>query len=105
MMSKTKTFILLLLAAAVISTMVAYNIWERGKLPEVPEQPEAERGTIGAIVYNEENPTALINNKVVHEGDSIQGVKVVKIHRNEIEFDKNGKRWTQRLHAKPDPAW
>jgi hypothetical protein len=48
------------------------------------------------ILYSEDNPTAIIGGKIVKEGDIINGMKVVKIHRDRVEFEKDGKKWTQR---------
>lgn len=62
-------------------------------------------GTVTAILYSNEDPCALINHNLVHEGDITNGVKVVKIYKCEVEFEKNGKRWTQKVLANPSPAW
>jgi hypothetical protein len=35
----------------------------------------------------------------------IYGATVVKIHRREVEFEKNGKGWKQRVRQRPNPAW
>ncbi|MFZ0033595.1 MAG: hypothetical protein WAK60_01225 [Sedimentisphaerales bacterium] len=48
------------------------------------------------IVYSEDNPSAIIGGKIAKEGDIINGMKVVKIHRDGVEFEKDGKKWTQR---------
>jgi len=51
-------------------------------------------GAVKAIV-NSDRPCALIENRIVHEGDTINGIKVVKIEKGRVHFEKNGKRWTQ----------
>lgn len=38
--------------------------------------------------------------KLVREGDIIDGDTVVKIHENEIEFEKDGKRWTRNVDGR-----
>ncbi|MGA1980772.1 MAG: hypothetical protein ABSG99_09485 [Sedimentisphaerales bacterium] len=48
------------------------------------------------ILYSEDKPSALIGDAIVTEGDIIDGVKVVKIHRDSVEFEKDGEKWTQR---------
>jgi hypothetical protein len=47
------------------------------------------------ILYSEDNPSAIIGGAIVKEGDMIGDVKVVKIRRNIVEFEKNGEKWTQ----------
>ena len=47
------------------------------------------------ILYSEDNPSAIIGGAIVKEGDMIGDVKVVKIRKNIVEFEKNGKKWTQ----------
>jgi len=63
------------------------------------------KGLIRGIVSGEDGFTALIDNQAVREGDSIYGVTVVKIHQDKVEFEKNGKRWTQELNETPGPQW
>ena len=61
-------------------------------------------------------PWAVIRGQVVREGETIDGIKVVKIHplknnaegiRTEpkVEFEKDGKRWTQEEEEPPAPEW
>lgn len=48
------------------------------------------------ILYSEDNSSAMVGNKIVKEGDIIDGIKVVKISKDTVEFEKDGQRWTQR---------
>ena len=48
------------------------------------------------ILYSEDNPLAIIDGKIVKEGAIIDGIKVVKIHKDRVEFEKDGEKWTQR---------
>lgn len=50
---------------------------------------------ITGILYSEDNPSAIIGGAIVREGDMINDVKVVKIHKNSVEFEKNGEKWTR----------
>ena len=50
---------------------------------------------ITGILYSEDNPSAIIGGAIVKEGDMIDDVKVVKIRKNIVEFEKNGEKWTQ----------
>jgi hypothetical protein len=62
-------------------------------------------GVITGIIYAEEKSSATINGKVVHEAETIDGVKVVKIYRDKVEFEENKNRWTQRVRQQPNHAW
>jgi hypothetical protein len=62
-------------------------------------------GVITGIIYAEEKSSATINGKIVHEGDTIDGVKVVKIYKDKVEFEENKNSWTQRVRQQPNHAW
>lgn len=62
-------------------------------------------GIVVGIVFSKANPSAVIADSIVREGNTIHGVKVVKIYRDRIEFEKNGKNWTQQVGDSPNPAW
>lgn len=94
--SKIKTLILLqlLVTAAVIVVFLGYYLLTK-----------AEPGTVTGILYTQESPSAVIDGRVVREGDTIQGVTVLKIHKAEVEFHRNYKVWKQRVGQRPNPAW
>jgi hypothetical protein len=52
---------------------------------------------VNGIVYSEDNPTALIGHRIVHEGDVVDDVSVIKVHKDRVEFAQNGRRWTQAV--------
>jgi len=49
---------------------------------------------VSGILYSEDKPSAVIDNQVVYEGDAFNGIKVVRIYKDRVECEKNGKRWT-----------
>jgi len=53
---------------------------------------------VRGIVYSQDDPTAVIGTRIVHEGDKILDVTVVKINRDSVEFESDGKKWTQKVH-------
>lgn len=63
------------------------------------------KGFISGIAYSEHNALAFINDKMISEGDAIDGVTVFKIHQDSVEFEKNGKRWTQKVGEEPVSRW
>jgi hypothetical protein len=60
--------------------------------------PTNKEVKIASIVYSEQNASALVYNRIVHEGDIVNGYKVVKIHRDKVEFEKDGKSYTKQVN-------
>jgi len=84
-------------AGLVISVMTGAYLQRR---------PEVKRfGVVGAVVYNDDKPSALIDNTIIYEGNTIHGVEILKIHTDKVEFTKDQKVWTQSVKQKPNPAW
>ncbi len=52
---------------------------------------------VKGILYTEDSRSAVIGNHIVHEGEEILGVTVVKISKDSVEFEMNGKKWTQKV--------
>jgi hypothetical protein len=52
---------------------------------------------VKGIVYTEDNPSVVIGNQIVYEGEEIRGVTVLKISKDSVEFEMNGRRWTQKV--------
>lgn len=60
-------------------------------------QSETGRLIVRGIVYSEDNPTAVIGDRIVHEGDIVLDATVVRINKDSVEFELNGKKWTQKV--------
>ena len=76
------------------------------RLKEKPAKPaEPTRGMLQGIVYSKQKPSALIEGKVVHEGDRLHKVKVTKINKDSVVFEKNNKTWKQKVREKQSSAW
>ena len=72
----------------------------------VKAQPETpKRGIVNAIIYYNGKFTAMVDNKIVHEGDRIEGIEILKIHADKIQFKKNRSRWTQKLGETQESFW
>ena len=52
---------------------------------------------VKGILYSEDNPSAAIGTQIVHEGDKVLGATVVKINEDSVEFEMDGKNWTQKV--------
>ncbi len=92
-----KVKFLLLLVVNVVVWIVVYNIWAgEGRIP-VWGFLTANRGMVTGIMYNQENPCAIVCGEVVHEGDTVEGYRVVEIRSEEVEFEKDGEIFTKRV--------
>ena len=79
---------------------------EQMRNPLVPskEAPLAAGGNITdgpmqitGIVYSETRPSVIIDGEVVLEGQVFKGATVVKVARDAVDFEKDGKRWIQHV--------
>ncbi|MBN2183182.1 MAG: hypothetical protein JW715_14820 [Sedimentisphaerales bacterium] len=68
-------------------------------------ETRSSKGMVKGILYTGIDSSVMIDNQVLKEGDTIYGTKVVKIYPKKVEFEKDGKRWTQRICEYPNPAW
>ena len=74
------------------------------RLKEAPSA-EVEAGVVSGILYSDDNPAALIGRLLVHEGESIDSVEVVRIGRSFVEFEKAGRRWRQVVGEEASRQW
>jgi hypothetical protein len=51
----------------------------------------ANRNVVSAITCDDEKPFAIVCGRLAHEGDTIGGYKVIKIHPHKVELLKDGK--------------
>jgi hypothetical protein len=106
--NKTKTLFCLLAQVAIIAGMVTYYFWTAEKTEPISESATTTtttRGLITGIMCTEEHSSAVIDGEIVREGDTIHGVKVVKIYKDRVEFEKGSKRWAQHPQEQPTNVW
>ena len=53
--------------------------------------------SVGGICYSTDKQSTIIDEKVLHEGDIIDGATIVKIYRDKVVFTKNGRNWEQKI--------
>jgi len=63
------------------------------------------RGKLVAILYSPQNPSVVIDENIMHTGDTLHGVTVIGIYPDYVEFAKNEKTWTQKLYQQPPVEW
>lgn len=62
-----------------------------------PTPDDTGKIDIKGVLYSEENPSVIIGIEILHEGDKVSGATIVKINEDSVEFERNGKRWTQKV--------
>lgn len=89
---KLRLFLMVTLCIAV------YYFWTADLTSSNSESSPANKEVvIASIVYSQQNASALVSNRIVYEGDIVDGYKVVKIHRDKVEFEKDGKSYTKQV--------
>lgn len=68
----------------------------------VQEQP---KGIVSATAYVKDNWIAMIDDKVVHQGDTINNIKIIKIDAKNVQFKNNSRMWTQKLGENQETLW
>jgi type II secretory pathway component PulC len=53
--------------------------------------------SVGGICYSTDKQSTIIDEKVLHEGDIIDGATIVKIYKDKVVFTKNGRIWEQNI--------
>ncbi len=102
--NKSSLRVLLLGFAVVIVAGIVYHFW-----PAIKDTLATTKNAVVAnkevsltgIFYSEDDPDpiAMINGNIAHEEDMIGSVKVLKIHKDKVEFEKDGRRWSQTMPA------
>ncbi|MHC4757736.1 MAG: hypothetical protein ACYTE8_03695 [Planctomycetota bacterium] len=52
---------------------------------------------VRGILFSQDNPSALIGEDIVHEGDEVFGATVIKITKDNVQFERDGETWTQSV--------
>jgi hypothetical protein len=65
--------------------------------PRPAPSPAAEEFRLNAITTQDGHPVAVLNDRIVREGDSVDGVRIVRIGETEVEIEVKGKRRVLRF--------
>jgi hypothetical protein len=60
---------------------------------------------VAGIVYSQDKPIAVVGSQIVHLGEKIGKARVTAISPDSVEFEKNGKRWTQGVGDEAGDEW
>lgn len=80
------------------------NIDDGNQIYDDPIYEPLRIGQVTGLFYSDD-PSVIIDRQILKAGDTIHGVKVVKILKDKVELEKNGKKWTQKVGAEPGPEW
>jgi hypothetical protein len=72
---------------------------ENDGTPAAATEPPVELLVTG-ILYSPDNPAAIVDTQVVHEGQQVSGATVEKIDKDGIQFERKGRRWKQTVTQK-----
>jgi len=81
------------------------KIEKRQKEISLEMRPDSTHGVVTGIIYSDDGPVAIIDGTVVRENEKIYGARIVKIHSNRIEFDRNDRTWTQHVREIQQANW
>jgi hypothetical protein len=62
-----------------------------------PGKETTEGPVVKGIVYSEDNPCAVVGDRIVSAGDTVAGATVVKINPDSVDFAMGDKKWTQKV--------
>jgi len=86
-------FLVCLLTNKDVVTNKGIRIW-RALIP----RSQAEARMVTGIMYSQDNPSAVVRGQVVHEGEQIEGYTVIRIGPQEVEFEKDGQHFIEKVH-------
>ncbi len=69
------------------------------------KKSELMQGLVTSIVCSPDKSSTVVDSKIMHEGEKIHGVTVVKIFKDRIVFEKNRNRWEQTVRQTPGAYW
>ncbi len=52
---------------------------------------------VRGIVWSEDSPAAVIGTQIIYQGQTVQGTKILQITEDSVEFEKDGKKWVQKV--------
>lgn len=108
--NKSSFYVLLLGFAVLIVGGIVYHFWPAIKdtlATTTKTTVVAKNGvSLSGIFYSDDDPDpiAMINGYIAHEEDIINGVKVLKIHKDKVEFEKDGQKWSLTISAAGETA-
>ena len=97
--SKKSVKLKLFLMVILILGIAVYYLWTADLTSfDLESLPTNKEVVVTSIVYSEQIASAVVSDRIVHDGDMIDGYKVVKIHRDEVELEKDGESYIKQVN-------
>lgn len=87
--------------------LLGYRLWTQNHEAIVSKftGPKTKKGIVTGIFYSQNKTAAVVGGQIVKEGDTVNGVKVLRIRPDTVEFERDDKVWSQKIEQKANPAW
>lgn len=100
--NKCVLYAAILICAVAIVAGIACYFWPTIQgLPAMTKAAVALNKDVSltGIFYTKDDPDpmAIVNGEMVHEQDMIGDVKILKIHKDKVDFERNGRTWSQSM--------
>ena len=99
--NKSSFTLLFLCFAILIVSGIVYHFWPTIKSVCATTTSAVLNNDVSltGISYseNDTNPIAIVNGEIVHEDDMIGDVRILKIHKDKVEFERDGQTWSQSM--------
>ncbi len=69
----------------------------------IVRRAQSQELVVRGILYSADQPSAIIGMQIAKVGDEIMGAMVIGITRHAVEFEKDGRKWTQNVEAEDVP--
>ena len=80
-------------------------VLKRDVLTEVTPAQKQSSGILNATAHVDGKWLAMVDDKVLYEGDTINNVNILEINNKQVKFSKNGQAWTQKLGENKETLW
>lgn len=97
----TVRLLVISIMAFVLSTTSCLAEWRDPTAPQAMPNSAYNGYVLMAIMSSPDKHIAVINDKIVHEGDLVDNAKVLAIHDNTVELDSPNGRLTLTLVITP----
>ena len=88
-----------------VAASKVFNLWTYGKTSIIEKSGGIANREISGILYSDDEPSAVIDGRVVKEGDVVWGAEVLKIERDRVLFKRNHRTWSQQVNERPASLW
>jgi hypothetical protein len=98
----TKYPVKMVLITIILSLVPVLGVAELNDPTKPPDVAASSLGTLvlSAVIISPENKLAVINGKIFHEGDTVNGMKVISIEANSVDLASPQEKLTLTLLTK-----